>query len=77
VPPRAKELPKVSAGLLELLVGLQDAGVVPVRHGTFVGFKNVRRLTPELRGLADRYEDALRRQLPDSPTPYQQRTRGV
>jgi hypothetical protein len=59
--------------LLDLLLLLDEHGVEPVRHGAFVGFKNVRRLTPELKRLADQHCDDLRRFLRNSPTPYEVR----
>jgi hypothetical protein len=59
--------------LHDLLRRLDAAGVEPRRHGNFVGYLGVRRLTPELRRLAERHEDELRRVLPNSPTPYKHR----
>jgi hypothetical protein len=62
-------------GLLDLLLLLDRHGVEPVRHGEFIGYRNVRRLTPDLQRLADEQEDALRRHLPDTPTPFKARQR--
>lgn len=57
-------------GVVGLLVQLDEAGAVPVRHGAFVGCLHPDRVPAAVWAEVDRHEAALRRQLRDSPTPF-------
>jgi hypothetical protein len=60
-------------GLLDLLIRLEEAGAVPVRHGAFVGCLRPERVPRALWDLVRRHQGALARMLSNSPTPYRQR----
>jgi hypothetical protein len=62
--------------LFDLLARLAAAGVEPVRHGGFLGFRNPGRLTPDLWAAFRAAEPRLIHLLPSRPTPYRERLRG-
>jgi hypothetical protein len=68
---RSRALP----GFVGLVLRLDELGIEPVRHGSFVGLKGpgLGRLPQAVWDGLHAHEAALRRLLPDSATPFRQR----
>lgn len=60
-------------GVLRLLVLLDEAGAIPVRHGAFVGCLRPDRVPLRLWRELDRCEGQLQRMLPNTATPFRRR----
>jgi hypothetical protein len=64
------------SNVLRLLVALDEASAVRIRHGRFVGVLHAGTVPGHLWDPIDAHEPALLRLLPNGPTPYQQRQEG-
>lgn len=73
----SRPAPTIPPHLETILFRLRVAGVEPVRHGRFLGYRNVSRIPRELWPAIRIAEPLLRRLLPDSETPFQARERRI
>jgi hypothetical protein len=64
------------AWLLRLLIDAEERGAPLTSYGTFVGFLNPRRATPEMHATVRRNERLLARLLRRSETPHQTWSKG-